>query len=311
LISAFHQLYDPWLKLYQHDNIIVDLPAFRSVSKSMMRSIALMLEYDKLSPAQKLASPSDSVVVSEKLLESPKPYNSSYDIVMLMRYDLFFRVPFRLHEMSPSHLWTATWCNNPLDVFHHNGQVVLTMGVYKGSYKRFNPDEHDKTVRNNFLARDEFLISSPANFIDFFKHSGGISYHRPAPRFKDGISSHNFIWLRADYLKWAEQGVLQEVPGMVAHVHFSITRYCIINPYNPHSREPLDLDDFQVCDASFEVLFEMDSIELVCPGYEEGVEMAREMDERFHNKTRSTGDDDDGSGSSGRHKRRKMSRRDE
>ena len=293
VIDTFHELYGPWLTAYQHDEIIPELSQVRSMSTSMMRSLSLMFEYGLLSDDEKQHSRNvSSMSVSEALLRQPKAYDSEYDIVMLMRYDFFFRAPLRLLELDSSVFWVPTWCGEIGVLKDKLKTSVDGMGYYGRSFVKYRLADKEKKKnydpKGNFFVRDEFFISSPANFLTFFKDEGDYSMHQKDER-NHGIISHRFFGLRFKRLGWVDDETLQEVPGFVCYIHYGMSRHCFISTHDPVSKGPFDLDSLRTCDASVKVLFKREESHLsFCEGFEEGKQKAKEVLATFHHHNNSS-----------------------
>ena len=288
VIDTFHELYGPWLTAYQHDEINSKLFPLQSMLVSMMRSLSLMFEYGLLSDDEKQHSRNvSSMSVSEALLRQPKAYDSEYDIVMLMRYDLFFRAPLRLLELDSSVFWVGTWCGEVGVLKYQLEASVNTMEHFWRSFTRYRLADEEKKMKmndnpkSNYFVRDEFFISSPANFLTFFKDEGNHSVHKINKR-NHGGSPHRFLGWRLKYLGWVDDETLQEVPGFASNAHFGISRSCLITLHDPVSKGPFDLDTLQTCNVSTEVLFMKEEDHLSCEGFEEGRQKAKDIAAIFH-----------------------------
>ena len=286
VIDTFHELYGPWLTAYQHDEINSKLFPLQSMLVSMMRSLSLMFEYGLLSDDEKQHSRNvSSMSVSEALLRQPKAYDSEYDIVMLMRYDLFFRAPLRLLELDSSVFWVGASCLNPTFLREGPGEYLETLKYGRNNFMTYRlADEEKKKVygpESHYGVHDEFFISSPANFLTFFKDEGNHSVHK-INKANHGGSPHRFLGWRLKYLGWVDDETLQEVPGFVCHLHFDMARHCNVDINDPVSKGPFDLDTLQTCNVSTEVLFMKEEDHLSCEGFEEGRQKAKDIAAIFH-----------------------------
>ena len=192
LLASFHELYGPHLKAYRHDLPMRDYRPSKSMVTSMTESIKIMLDYVN------------------------KTEGVSYDMVVMMRYDLYFRDDMRLQPLSenPNILWLPTWCK--ISEFRLDKPYEYTNVKMETKRGSLFGEQHHMTI-------DHIFAGTPTKLATLVQVFEGLLTNRLIVW---NSSPHANIVLAFHKNNWMPGRDIKQIPGFTFEVHYHIARRC-------------------------------------------------------------------------------------
>ena len=217
LITIFEDFYGGRLKISKHESKIKGKDGFLSMLHSMNKTISFASSFSTSN-------------------------NFEYDLVVLMRYDLYFIGELNLLEIDPGTIWSPTWCSigEKMEVSKPFRQILFhSKSLHSSSTKKIG-------------ARDEIMI-------------GGI--HLMGWYFNGMIDNFDMIWKRlkklhrykgvhgflaffAKDIGLIKSGSFQELDGLITKISFVLARDCtriVLDEFGI----PMNPNNLSTCDGRY------------------------------------------------------------
>ena len=224
IVKLINDTYSPYLKAQRHGDLTKLMPV-QSMMITIWNSLKLMMNYSK-----------------EKEI--------NYDLVILMRYDLFFRQTLDLSKLDSEVFWVPVWCETYLGKFKKKkkkkGNRIEGFSQSQSSLFKHIKKPQSKEFMSGGV-RDEIFISSP-DFLSSFFSSLIESFFFAIPQEK-GIaasSGHFYVGRHAINLHLPQNGILRELPGFVCAYQYIISRHYRYLPFFKNGTL-VDIDSVKTC----------------------------------------------------------------
>jgi len=223
IVEDIHTLYSPYIKAEKHDELKRNLLPVHSMMISMWQSLKLMMDYSAT-------------------------HSTTYRLVVLMRFDTWFKAPVDLFRIDPSIIWVPVCCQVIPGGFKKNNRenpknhITLDSGLMS-LFTYMNKDYDKFFIRGT---RDEILFSSPSNLFNFFSSllQSFLFIHDTR---EVAVMGHYFIGRHAINLNLPQTGKMKELEGFVFTFHYIVTRYYKYTPFL--DGVPADLSKVRNCDG--------------------------------------------------------------